>query len=245
GHGEASAVIIRVNEIAFAGYWLRIPGLWACGNEAAGERSTGSTHCSDVQKQYPLFGSGPRVQEALYHDRARRKPRQSVQGSAAIGYAPQHAEPDHARTEDRCSSLARRRQASAAERASRHAGKKTDSLVQVSALSPVSFGCAMLVDPAATNVGRRCGRKGYDRARIKNSVSCISGRYESEIRSGSGGDESRLQYCSPECRSPEGDAHALGPCQRFFRHQDDSRRSNRLREGERHYSGHIRQDLAR
>src|ERR1039458_4372683 len=33
--------------------------------------------------------------------------------------------------------------------------------------------------------------------------------------------------------------------QRFFRHQDDSRRTNRLREGERHYSGHIRQDLAR
>jgi len=64
------------------------------------------------------------------------------------------------------------------------------------------------------------------------------GRYESEIRSGSGGDES-----SVECRSPDGEAH--GPCQRFFRHQDDSRRANRLREGERHYSGHIRQDLAR
>ncbi len=54
------------------------------------------------------------------------------------------------------------------------------------------------------------------------------GQYESEIPSGSGGgnnnndDESRA---SDECRSPEGDAHEHDPCQRFFRRQDGSRRS--------------------
>ena len=77
--------------------------------------------------------------------------------------------------------------------------------------------------------------------------------YESESCGGSGGDKPRPECRSDECRSdqcrsderrsPEGDPH--DPCPGFFRRQDDSRRSNRLREGERHYAVHIRENLAR
>jgi hypothetical protein len=45
-----------------------------------------------------------------------------------------------------------------------------NSLCRWSGLNPVSFGCAMLVDAAG-----RAAAKDTIRARIKNSVSCISG----------------------------------------------------------------------
>ena len=105
--------------------WLR------CGNEAAGERPTGSSYSSDVQKQHSLFRSSSGIQETFHRNRAGGESRQPVQGRAATGHAPKHAQPHHAGTQDRCSPLARWRQASSTQRSSRpRAGEKTSPLTQ-------------------------------------------------------------------------------------------------------------------
>ena len=87
GIGQQSSEADRAGEVASSKTFLLI---WKV-QRGVSERSVGSTHSADVQKQYSLLGSSPGIQKAFHCDGAGRKSRQPVQGGARTWHAPQYS----------------------------------------------------------------------------------------------------------------------------------------------------------
>jgi len=100
------------------------PWVYKVRKRGRSEGSTGSTHTSDVQKA--IFSIPKRCASSRSASSSRCSKKVAAISARRRGNwnAPEHPEPDHAGTQDRCGRVARRHQASATQRASGYAGAK-------------------------------------------------------------------------------------------------------------------------